>query len=588
MNYISKLARLIYPYKRFFIISIISTIAANVASLFGPYIIRLSIDYVQSSRSLRMIGVYALLLLLAAAVEGYFRFSTRYFGGRVAREIEYELRNKLFRHLQFQDRQFFQSWHTGDLMARATNDLNAIQRSVSPGITNLFNTLAAFVSVVSVMLSISVVLTLYSVFILPLMSIIFIVSSRVIERRFEYVQSSFGDMSTKVQENASGVRVIKAYAQEDNEIKDFERINKQYLDASVSFIKIQSLLWPSMYVVAGIATVILLFIGGRQVIQGRMSIGELTQFLLYIGSLRWPMISIGWVVNLIQQGAASMNRIEQIISKLPSIRDEEPGLREISSIEGEIEFRNVSLTIGSHKILKNINLKVPAGSTLGIIGPTGSGKSMLVSLVPRLWDPTEGQILIDGINIRQIPLKVLRKNIGFVTQDTFLFSDTLKENITFGTNNKDESLVRWAAEVSQLSKDVEQFPKGYETIVGERGVTLSGGQKQRTTIARAIARDPKILILDDALSSVDTNTESEILKRLKTVMQQRTSIIVAHRISAIQNADQIIVLSDGEIVEQGKHSELLELDGLYASIYRRQLIAEELGVDEADSSVENT
>jgi len=588
VNYISKLAKLIYPHKRFFIISVISTIAANIASLFGPYIIRLSIDYVQSSRSLRMIGLYALLLLLAAAVEGYFRFSTRYFGGRVAREIEYEIRNKLFRHLQFQDRQFFQSWHTGDLMARATNDLNAVQRSVSPGITNLFNTLAAFVSVVSVMLSISIVLTLYSVFILPLMSIIFIVSSRVIEKRFESVQSSFGDMSTKVQENASGVRVIKAYAQEDNEIKDFERINRQYLDASVSFIKIQSLLWPSMYVVAGIATVILLFIGGRQVIQGRISIGELTQFLLYIGSLRWPMISIGWVVNLIQQGAASMNRIEQIISKLPSIRDEEAGLREISSIGGEIEFRNVSLTIGSHKILKNINLKVPAGSTLGIIGPTGSGKSMLVSLIPRLWDPTEGEILIDGINITQIPLKVLRKNIGFVTQDTFLFSDTLKENITFGTNNKDESLVRWAAEVSQLSKDVEQFPKGYETIVGERGVTLSGGQKQRTTIARAIARDPKILILDDALSSVDTNTESEILKRLKTVMQQRTSIIVAHRISAIQNADQIIVLSDGEIVEQGKHSELLELDGLYASIYRRQLIAEELGVDEADSSVENT
>lgn len=588
MNYISKLAKLIYPHKRFFIISVISTIAANIASLFGPYIIRLSIDYVQSSRSLRMIGLYALLLLLAAAVEGYFRFSTRYFGGRVAREIEYEIRNKLFRHLQFQDRQFFQSWHTGDLMARATNDLNAVQRSVSPGITNLFNTLAAFVSVVSVMLSISIVLTLYSVFILPLMSIIFIVSSRVIEKRFESVQSSFGDMSTKVQENASGVRVIKAYAQEDNEIKDFERINRQYLDASVSFIKIQSLLWPSMYVVAGIATVILLFIGGRQVIQGRISIGELTQFLLYIGSLRWPMISIGWVVNLIQQGAASMNRIEQIISKLPSIRDEEAGLREISGIEGEIEFRNVSLTIGSHRILKNINLKVPAGSTLGIIGPTGSGKSMLVSLIPRLWDPTEGEILIDGINITQIPLKVLRKNIGFVTQDTFLFSDTLKENITFGTNNKDESLVRWAAEVSQLSKDVEQFPKGYETIVGERGVTLSGGQKQRTTIARAIARDPKILILDDALSSVDTNTESEILKRLKTVMQQRTSIIVAHRISAIQNADQIIVLSDGEIVEQGKHSELLELDGLYASIYRRQLIAEELGVDEADSSVENT
>jgi len=588
VNYISKLAKLIYPHKRFFIISVISTIAANIASLFGPYIIRLSIDYVQSSRSLRMIGLYALLLLLAAAVEGYFRFSTRYFGGRVAREIEYEIRNKLFRHLQFQDRQFFQSWHTGDLMARATNDLNAVQRSVSPGITNLFNTLAAFVSVVSVMLSISIVLTLYSVFILPLMSIIFIVSSRVIEKRFESVQSSFGDMSTKVQENASGVRVIKAYAQEDNEIKDFERINRQYLDASVSFIKIQSLLWPSMYVVAGIATVILLFIGGRQVIQGRISIGELTQFLLYIGSLRWPMISIGWVVNLIQQGAASMNRIEQIISKLPSIRDEEAGLREISGIEGEIEFRNVSLTIGSHRILKNINLKVPAGSTLGIIGPTGSGKSMLVSLIPRLWDPTEGEILIDGINITQIPLKVLRKNIGFVTQDTFLFSDTLKENITFGTNNKDESLVRWAAEVSQLSKDVEQFPKGYETIVGERGVTLSGGQKQRTTIARAIARDPKILILDDALSSVDTNTESEILKRLKTVMQQRTSIIVAHRISAIQNADQIIVLSDGEIVEQGKHSELLELDGLYASIYRRQLIAEELGVDEADSSVENT
>ncbi len=559
-------------------IAIFTIVAGNLAALLAPYILRLGIDAIEAGTAPRALWIYAAGLLAAAGVEGLFRFYARYLGNAVSRDVEYELRNDLFQHLQRQDAAFFQRSRTGDLMARATNDLNAVQRALGPGLSNLVNTLVAFVGTVAVMLTIDVQLAIYSAIILPLMSLIFAVTGGMIQRRYEQVQSKFSDISTKVQENASGIRVVKAYAQEEPEVVEFRQVNRQYIDASVAHLRVQALLWPTMFTVGGVATVVVLYFGGRDVIAGRISVGQLVQFIAYIGSLRWPMIALGWVVNLVQQGSASMTRLQQVLETQPHIQDADR-TAQVDGLRGEVEFRNVTLQHGDATVLANIDLRVPAGSTVAIVGPTGSGKSSLAALVPRLWDPTEGQVLIDGIDVRLIPLELLRRRIGYVPQETFLFSEPLRENIAYGVETASQERVEWAAAVSQLERDIEQFPHGYDTYLGERGVTLSGGQKQRTALARAVMKDPSILILDDALSAVDTYTEEEILRRLRQVMETRTSLLISHRVSTVQHADHIIVLEDGRIVEEGTHESLVRLDGLYAAMYRRQLLAEELGVD---------
>lgn len=564
-------------------IALFTILAGNLAALLAPYILRLGIDAIQAGNPPSMLWIYAVGLLVAASVEGVFRFYSRYLGNAVSRDVEYELRNDLFQHLQRQDAAFFQRSRTGDLMARATNDLNAVQRSLGPGLSNLVNTAVAFVGTVAVMLTIDVQLAIYSAIILPLMSLIFAITGGMIQRRYEQVQAKFSDISTKVQENASGIRVVKAYAQEEPEVVEFRQVNRQYIDASIAHLRVQALLWPTMFTVGGVATVVVLYFGGRDVIAGRITIGQLVQFIAYIGSLRWPMIALGWVVNLVQQGAASMTRLQQVLETQPHIHDSGHP-EQVEAFRGEIEFRNVVLRHDNATVLSNINLHIPAGSTVAMVGPTGSGKSSLAALVPRLWDPTEGQVLIDGIDVRLIPLEHLRRQIGYVPQETFLFSEPLRENIAYGLDSASQERVEWAAAVSQLERDVEQFPHGYDTYLGERGVTLSGGQKQRTAIARAVFKDPTILILDDALSAVDTYTEEEILRRLKKVMDTRTSLLISHRVSTVQHADNIVVLDDGQIVEQGTHDALVQLDGLYAAMYRRQLLAEELGVEPEDAA----
>lgn len=564
-------------------IALFTILAGNLAALLAPYILRLGIDAIQAGNPPSMLWIYAVGLLAAASVEGVFRFYSRYLGNAVSRDVEYELRNDLFQHLQRQDAAFFQRSRTGDLMARATNDLNAVQRSLGPGLSNLVNTAVAFVGTVAVMLTIDVQLAIYSAIILPLMSLIFAITGGMIQRRYEQVQAKFSDISTKVQENASGIRVVKAYAQEEPEVVEFRQVNRQYIDASIAHLRVQALLWPTMFTVGGVATVVVLYFGGRDVIAGRITIGQLVQFIAYIGSLRWPMIALGWVVNLVQQGAASMTRLQQVLETQPHIHDSGHP-EQVEAFRGEIEFRNVVLRHDNATVLSSINLHIPAGSTVAVVGPTGSGKSSLAALVPRLWDPTAGQVLIDGIDVRLIPLEHLRRQIGYVPQETFLFSEPLRENIAYGLDSASQERVEWAAAVSQLERDVEQFPHGYDTYLGERGVTLSGGQKQRTAIARAVFKDPTILILDDALSAVDTYTEEEILRRLKKVMDTRTSLLISHRVSTVQHADNIVVLDDGQIVEQGTHDALVQLDGLYAAMYRRQLLAEELGVEPEDAA----
>ncbi len=581
--------RYILPYirrhKAKLLLSILCFVVANFAALLSPYVLGRGIDAVTRHAPMGTLALIGVFLLLATLLEGVFRFGARYLGTGNARDIEYELRNDLFRAYQRQDASFFQTFRTGDLMARATNDLNAVQRSLGAGFSNLANTVIALITTVLAMLSIDVKLAILSILILPFTSVKMASAGRAIQRRFEKVQERFADISTKVQENASGIRVVKAYAQEDLEAEDFAHVNQNYMDASIAQLRIQSLLWPAMYVVGGAATVVVLYVGGMDVISGHITVGQLVQFLAYVAALRWPMVSLGWVVNLVQQGTASMIRLQRILTRAPAIQDSPDAVR-VVRLRGEVEFRHVSLSYDGAEVLHDINFHIPAGATYALVGPTGSGKSSIASLIPRIWDPTSGQVLIDGIDVRLIPLAVLRRSVGYVPQETFLFSERIRDNIAYGVGDVPDERIEWAARISQLERDVEQFPHGYDTYLGERGVTLSGGQKQRTGIARAIIKDPSILILDDALSSVDTYTEDQILEGLRGVMETRTSLIIAHRISTVQHADHILVIDDGRIMEQGTHEELVRLGGMYASMYRRQLLAEEMSVADLEEDVE--
>ncbi len=520
----------------------------------------------------------ALVMVAFSALEQSLRGVMRYAFLDTERRIEYDIRNDLFAHLQRMHLAYFQHQRIGDLMARLTNDLAAVRMMAGRALMNVFLTTTMLVFAVSSMLTISVKLTLVAGVLLPFISVAFWWIGRRVQTRFEALQAQFGELSTKAQENFSGIRVVKAFAQEQSEMQSFARLNREYVRRAVGVARLNGLVWPSMSLFLGLAVLSALYLGGGEAIRGELSVGRLVQFLAYLYLLSWPMISIGWVSNLFQQGWASLRRLQDIFDAKPQITD--PLDPVTAPIRGDVEFRGVSFAYGQTIVLREVSFRVRAGGSLAIVGPTGCGKSTLVNLIPRLFDPQQGDVLIDGVDVRRYPLATLRNAVGYVPQETFLFSIPLRENVGFGADEAvSEERLEWAGDVSQLNKDVADFPARYDTMIGERGVTLSGGQKQRTAIARAIAKDPRIVILDDALSAVDTYTEAEILKRLRGVLRERTSIVVAHRISTVKDADEILVLDDGRVVERGTHRELLEQGGLYAQMYRRQLLEEELEVD---------
>jgi len=544
-----------------------------------PQVLRRAVDDLNSGVTTQKLSRYALAIIALVLAKGLFQFLTRWIVIGISRDIEFDLRNDLFQQLERLAHSFYQRTRTGDVMARATNDLNAVRALLGPAIMYTANTLVFTAMALVFMFQISPKLTLYAFLPLPIASIVIQYFGRQIHDRFEKIQAMFSEISARAQENFSGARVIRAYVQEEPEIRAFETANREYISRSLHLVRLMGMLWPTLELMLGIAVVLVLWLGGRQVLQNRITTGQFVAFLTYITQLTWPVIALGYVINLFQRGTASLGRIHEIMTAVPEIADTPevaaggPPEREIG---GTIEFRNLNFSYEGTPVLHDINLRIPAGTSLAIVGPTGSGKTTLVNLIPRVYDTDPSSVMIDGIPIRSFPIDFLRANIGFVPQETFLFSDTIRENIAFGKEDATDAQIRAAADAANIATDIEGFPDGFQTIVGERGITLSGGQKQRTAIARAILRNPRILILDDALSSVDTHTEEKILNHLREVMRGRTTIFISHRVSTVQNADQIAVLHGGRIVEYGTHDELLARHGYYADLYDKQLLEEEL------------
>jgi len=565
-------------HKRKLFVGFICILFSNVFGVVSPLLVREAIDSLVAGVTAWKLFEYAALVIGVSVVSGVFLFLTRQTIIVVSREIEYDLRNDFFSHIQKLSLRYFQNTTTGDLMAHATNDISAVRNFLGPAVMYSVDTTVSFLLIVGIMLSINPLLTLYALIPLPLLSFLVYRLGKIVHDRYENIQAHYSVLTTKAQENLSGIRVIKAYVREAFEIATFRKLSWEYLLKNMHLVKIEAAFWPLMLLIIGISGVIVLWAGGRAYIHGTMTLGSVVAFIFYLGMLTWPMIAFGWIINLTQRSAASTDRLNRIFDTEPEIRNIEDTDYTIKDIEGEIEFRDVTFRYNDHSqpVLRNINLRIDKGMTLAVVGYTGSGKSTLVNLIPRLYDATEGEVLIDGVNIKKIPLEVLRSNIGYVTQETFLFSDTMRDNIAFGVDNPTMEEIEEAARISQIYNDVMEFPRQFETIVGERGITLSGGQKQRTSIARAILRRPKILILDDALSAVDTYTEEKILQRLRRIMAERTSIIISHRISTVKDADLIVVLDNGEIVESGTHEELITIGGIYADLYYKQLLEEEL------------
>jgi ATP-binding cassette subfamily B protein len=557
---------------------LVVTTALSVAS---PWILRYAVDDLALKVTREKLWLYSGLIVTVVLFEGVFRYYMRMVLIGISREIEYELRGDVFAHLARLSARYFQTHRIGDLMSRATNDMSAVRTVLGPGIMYTANTLATFVGTVVLMARISPVLLGLALVPLLLVSILVRYFGRRIHDRFEKVQEQLSEMNVIVQESLSGARVVRAYAQEPHELARFEAANQEYVRRNRGLIRMFGSLYPGIQLLMGTGAVLVVWLGGRMAVSGRITIGEFVAFGAYLAMLHWPMIALGWVVNIFERGEASMGRIAEILEAPPEIRDEDP--EPMKAVRGDIEFRGLTFAYDGRPVLHDVDLRVPAGSTVAVVGPTGSGKSTLMSLIPRLFDAAPGTILVDGHDVRKIPLAALRSAVGFVPQESFLFSDTVRENVAFGLRAGaaiDESEVQrrveWAAEVSQLAKDIADFPQGYDTFVGERGITLSGGQKQRTALARALATLPRILVLDDALSAVDTYTEEEILKGLRDVREGRTTFLVSHRISTVKDADLIVVLREGRIVERGTHDELVSRGGFYAELHRRQLLEEEM------------
>ena len=556
-------------------LGLLCLVIKDVAQAGQPLMIRGAVDALTKSLGSSVFLRYAAYLLGLSVVKGIFQYWMRVIIIGISRDIEYDLRNDLFAHLVELSPDYYQRTRTGDIMARSTNDLNAVRMMLGPGIMYWTETSLTFVLAIAVMLTADWRLAVFAILPAPAVSLAVIYFGRLIHTRFERIQAMFSDISSRVQENLAGVRMVRAFAQEKAESRRFEELNKQYIAQNLKLVRIQGFFQPLLEALIGCTFLVVLLVGGYQVLRGRITLGGYIMFNTYMGMLVWPMIALGWVVNLMQRGTASLSRINQILDEKPTIAAPSHPHR-LSAAQGEIEFRGVSMEYGAARALAEIDLRIPAGSTIAVVGHTGSGKSTLVSLVPRLIDPTAGAVLFDGVDLRKLDPAELRRHIGFVPQETFLFSATIAENIAFGVESATPEQIRLAAELAGLAADIEGFPEGYETMVGERGITLSGGQKQRTAIARAILRDPRILILDDALSSVDTLTEERILNHLAGVMRGRTVILISHRVSTVRQADRIIVLERGRIVEQGTHAELLETGGYYAGLSQKQMLEEEL------------
>lgn len=560
---------------------VVAALGAGVSTL-SPYFLRVAIDELNvRGVELSRLVFFGLLIVAAAVIDGVFKFGQRWLIGKSSYNVEYDLRIDLFRKLLSLDQGFFGTNHTGDLMARATNDLSAVRQFLGPGLTNIVGSGLTVIVSAGWMFAIDVPLALVTVLLLPTISLTFVVVGQRMRRRFAMVQTQFGQLSTRAQENFSGIRTIKAYAQEQAEINSFLTANKEYQRLNLNYVLLSGIIWPLMALLIGLTAALVLLIGGRAVASGRLTLGEFVQFNAYLGLLTWPMIALGWTVTLYQQGSASMERIAQVLHRQPAILS--PTIaRPARTIAGDIRFDDVGVRYGDRWIVRNISFYVPAGTSLAIVGATGAGKTTLVNLLGRIYDPAEGRVLVDGTDVQAYALDDLRRSIGYVPQDTFLFSVPLSENVGFGRLDYTPEEFDDALLVSQLVNDLPQFPNGMDTMLGERGVTLSGGQKQRTAIARAVLKDPSVLILDDALSSVDTHTAAEILRHLRRFMQGRTTIIIAQRIATVKDADQVIVLHDGRIVERGTHSDLIKVDGRYAAMYKRELLQQELGEEVAE------
>jgi ATP-binding cassette subfamily B multidrug efflux pump len=555
-------------------------LATTGLQLIGPWVLRYAIDDLSRGMTSGKLRLYAGLMLLLAIGGGTFRFLMRQVLMSASRDMEYDIRNDFFRHLQTLPLSYYQARRTGDLMSRATNDLSAVRMMIGPAVMYAVTTGFLFIVAIGLMLSINVRLTLIALIPLPLVSIAVRYFGKAIHERFERIQAQLSDMSAVVQEALAGVRVVRAYRQEAAEIARFRDANQEFLLRNRALIKLQGVFYPSLTFLLGVGALVVLWLGSQDVIRGRMTVGEFVAFNAYLGMLSWPMIAFGWVTNLLQRGMASWRRMLEVLGERPSINDDAAkawNRNQPAAFRGAIEFRNLTFAYGDRVVLDSINLTIAPGQTVALVGPTGSGKSTLVSLLPRLHDPPPNGVFIDGTDVRAIPLDVLRGAIGVVPQEPFLFSDTVARNIAFGTPHRDEiDDILEAATIARLDKDVDTFPGSWQTMVGERGLTLSGGQKQRTAIARALLVDAPILILDDALSAVDTYTEEEILLGLRGIMKQRTSIIVSHRVSTVRDADLIVVLEEGRIVERGHHHDLVRAGGPYSEMYRKQLLEEEL------------
>ncbi len=559
----------------------LALLGASLVVMLPPVFIQRAVDAMRAGTDRTHLATLALAILGLAAVESVLRFAARHLVSGTSRYVEFDMRNDLATRLMALEQRFYLQSQTGDLMARCTNDLQVIRDLMGPTLIDLARAFAMMVIGFVFLVSIDLRLALIAIAYFPIIAFVIVYFRVAVEAKFRAVQDQFGTMSMRVQENLSGIRTIKAYAQEESETATYSEANREMMRRSMSWAYYTAAMWPLMEVLTGASLVLVLWFGGHDVVSGRITIGQFVQFMSYLAILSNPLTSLGWTVTALQQGTAALKRVTEVLYTEPRIQDPRHPTR-LEHIRGEVEFRNVTFGYHDRPVLENISLRIPAGSTIALVGGTGAGKTTMVNLIVRLYDPWEGQITLDGVDIRELSLEQLRASVGFVPQETFLFSDSLHDNITYGRQDAPEAEFEDALQTSQLINDLPQLTFGIDTVIGERGVTLSGGQKQRAALARALLKDPPVLILDDALSHVDTHTEEEILRRLQGFMKERTTIVIAHRTSTLGTADTIVALQDGEIAEVGTHQELLRLGGVYASFYRRQLLAEQIqGSDEA-------